>query len=257
MLSIILSSRVKDNPDSNLRQLFDSAAACITNPDDVEWLIRFDKDDDQRPPPSFFAAYPFTVRTYEWQRGEGRHQFNFDHTLLFSYTNPQSRFFLVVADDFQFTRRGFDQNILAIKDEYCFVNGFKHCFSEAIIAGDYDNPHVLRALINNCWNMMLPCCSRAILESIGGFGYQANADNFFTFMAWYLYHDFKVDLWRTIEPFYKRNPQNGRSGFGSSYNLNELDAEKMPQNHYYWRLVYKLARNIYLNYQYDYPNRKN
>src|SRR5580700_9363406 len=66
MLSVLFCSRVKDNPDSNLPRLLDSAIAYTTPPerDHIEFLIKYDDDDEYRPPDAFFARYPFPIRTF-------------------------------------------------------------------------------------------------------------------------------------------------------------------------------------------------
>ncbi len=88
MISVLFCSRVKDNPDSNLPRLLDSAAEHIT-PDEydkIEFLIKYDDDDDCRLPDAFFAKYPFRVRTFCWSRGEGRHSLHHAQEYLFTQT---------------------------------------------------------------------------------------------------------------------------------------------------------------------------
>ena len=72
MISVIFCSRVKDNPDSAVKRLLDSAVRHIEphERDQIEFLIKYDDDDDERPPDEFFAQYPFTIRTFQW-RGRG------------------------------------------------------------------------------------------------------------------------------------------------------------------------------------------
>src|SRR5262249_42391756 len=55
MLSVIFCSRAWGNPDSNLRRLLDSAVE-YTTPEErkqLEFLIKFDDDDELRPPQGF------------------------------------------------------------------------------------------------------------------------------------------------------------------------------------------------------------
>ena len=50
MLSVIFCSRVKDNPDSNIQRLLDSAVR-YTRPEErtqLEFLIKYDADDDAK-----------------------------------------------------------------------------------------------------------------------------------------------------------------------------------------------------------------
>src|SRR5436305_262714 len=123
MLSVLFCSRVKDNPDSNLPRLLDSAVAHLAphEYDKIEFLIKYDDDDDERPPDSFFARYPFAVRTFAWSRGEGRHSLHHAQEYLFAQRDPRSRFCLMTADDFCFFRSGFVSEILNMEDEFCIL----------------------------------------------------------------------------------------------------------------------------------------
>ena len=73
MISVIFCSRVKDNPDSALERLLDSAVMHIApeERDQIEFLIKYDDDDEQRPPDSFFDAIPsrFAVSSGRAARG--------------------------------------------------------------------------------------------------------------------------------------------------------------------------------------------
>ena len=62
-----------------------------------------------------------------------------------------------------------------------------------------------------------------------------------------MFERYNVDMWQTIAPFYTRNPTNGTSGYGISYNNMEMDGSKNPQNTYYYDLVAQQAKNLYLN----------
>jgi hypothetical protein len=61
-----------------------------------------------------------------------------------------------------------------------------------------------------------------------------------------LYDLYQVVIWQTIEPFYQRG---GGYGLGDTptYNNMELTAQKVPQNTYWFELLRRQARNIYLN----------
>src|SRR5262249_16563627 len=123
MLSVIFCSRAKDNPDSYLRRLLDSAVD-YTTPEErkqIEFLIKFDHDDELRPPKDFARAYPFRIKTFEWSRGEGRHSLHHAQEYMFAQRDPRSRFCLMTADDFYFTRGGFVSEILNIRDEFVII----------------------------------------------------------------------------------------------------------------------------------------
>ncbi len=245
MISLILSSRVKNNPDSNIGRMLESLSACVSLPSNVEVLIKYDSDDDAMPPKSLFDRYPITCRTFQWSRGEGRHSIHNDHMYLFAQHDPRSRFAMIVSDDFTFTRPGFDADILGIPDEFCFVG--QQALDLARCAGRMFDPEVQSYWVNNGWSVCLPCFTVRTAEVLQNFGWQCNADNWQTAMLIMMYEKFGVNLWRQISPYYARNPSNGRSGFGGSFNNMEIDGEKFCQNSYYFRLVEQQVVNLRLN----------
>src|SRR5262245_32291433 len=96
MLSVIFCTRATGNPDSNLRRLLDSAVDYTTAGErkQIEFLIKFDDDDELRPPNGFEAAYPFRIKTFVWSRGEGRHSLHHAQEYMFAQRDPRSRFCL-------------------------------------------------------------------------------------------------------------------------------------------------------------------
>ena len=103
MLSVIFCSRVKGNPDSNLPRMLDSAVAHTTPEEQrqIEFLIKYDDDDTERPPDSFFTQYPFRIRSFSFSRGDGRHSLHHAQEYLFAQRDPRSRWLLMTADDFR------------------------------------------------------------------------------------------------------------------------------------------------------------
>src|SRR5262245_50136577 len=114
MLSVLFCSRVKDNLDSDLPRLLDTAVETIRpeERDRIEFLIKYDDDDDARPPDSFFEKYPFQIRRFVYSRGEGRHGLHHAQEYLFAQRDPRSRWLFMTADDFYFTRPGWLTEIL-------------------------------------------------------------------------------------------------------------------------------------------------
>src|SRR6516164_9863919 len=148
MLSVLFCSRVKDNPDSDLPRLLGSAEAHIAahERDKIEFLIKYDDDDDQRPPDSFFAKYPFTIRRFVWSRGEGRHSLHHAQEYLFTQRDPRARFLLMTADDFYFTRTGFVSEILSVQEEFCIMGPIRPPIEA--FAGIYEQESAIRQ-----WNV--------------------------------------------------------------------------------------------------------
>jgi hypothetical protein len=249
MISVLFCSRVKDNPDSNLPRLLDSTVAHTTPRErsQIEFLIKYDADDDQRPPASFFARYPFPVRTFVWSRGEGRHSLHNAQEHLFTQRDPRSRFCLMTADDFFFTRTGFVSEILSIRDEFCIL-GWRRPPIESY-AGVYDQEAVVRQWVVACgaWS---PVVTGRLIEVCQNFGWQANVDSWLMGLSVVLYDLYKIVLWRQHAEFYARGGSFDRPasvGTAPTYNNMELTCDRGPLNKYWFELVRRQARNIYLN----------
>jgi hypothetical protein len=252
MISVLFCSRLKGNPDSNLPRLLDSAADLLTPRErgQIEFLIKYDDDDDQRPAPDFFAKYPFPVRTFVWARGEGRHYLHHAQEYLFTCRDPRSRFCLMTADDFYFTRGGFVSEVLAIPDEFCIVGHNRPPIES--FAGVYEREEAVRRWVVSfgCWS---PVISARLIEVCQNFGWQANVDSWLMGLSVVLYDLYKVVLWKTLPPFYERGGSYVRPasvGDAPTYNDMELTCDKGPLNKYWFELVRRQARNVYLNMEY-------
>ena len=247
MISVIFCSRVKDNPASNIKCLLDSAAD-YTNPEErkqIEFLIKYDDDDDQRPPDDAFVGYPFPIRRWVWSRGEGRHYLHHAQEYLFTQRDPRTRFCLMTADDFLFTRPGFVSEILAVPDEFCII-GHSRPLIESF-EGIYENEEAIRRW-NVAFGELSPVVSVRVIEVCQNFGWQSNVDSWLMGLSVVLYDLYRVAIWRAIEPYYQRG---GGYGLGDTptYNNMELTSQKTPQNRYWFELLRRQARNVYLNMQ--------
>jgi hypothetical protein len=245
MISILFSSRVKGNPDSDIRRLLDSVLATASPAElgQIEFLIKYDDDDDERPPDGFFAAYPFPVRTFVWSRGEGRHSLHQAQEYLFAQRDPRARFCMVTADDFYFTRPGWVSDILRIPDEFCIVGDLRPGIE--VFAGIYEQEAAVRKWAV-AFRMLAPAVSARLIEVCQNFGWQANVDSWLMALSVVLYDLYEVVIWRTVEPYYTRG---GGYGLGDTptYNNMEVTCRNGPLNKYWFELVRRQARNVYLN----------
>lgn len=245
MISILFCSRVKDNPDSNIARLLDSTVA-TTTPEErgrIEYLVKYDADDDARPPESLLQAYPFPVRTFQWSRGEGRHYLHHAQEYLFTQRDRRSRFILMMSDDFYFTRPGWVSEILAVQDEFCII-GRNRPPIEAF-AGIYEQEPAIRQ-----WNLtfgaMAPVLSTRFVEVCQNFGWQSNVDSWVMGLSIVLYDLYGLVIWKTLPEFYERGGGWG-TGDTPTYNNMELTGLKGPSNKYWFELLRRQARNLYLN----------
>jgi hypothetical protein len=254
MLSVIFCSRVQGNPDSNVPRLLDSAAAHVAphERDRIEFLIKYDDDDDGRPADGFFARYPFAVRTFCWSRGEGRHHLHHAQEYLFVQRHPASRFCLMTADDFTFTRPGFVSEVLDVEDEFAILGPIRPRIES--FAGVYEVDEVVRRWVID-FGPLSPVVSARLIEVCQNFGWQSNVDSWLMGLSVVLYDLYGIILWRKIDPFYERG---GGAGFGDTptYNNMELTYLQGPQNKYWFELLRRQARNLYLNIEYGSDLRK-
>ncbi len=254
MLSVLFCSRVKNNPDSNLPRLLDSAVTHLSPEEygQIEFLIKYDEDDDERPPDSFFSKYPFPVRIFSWSRGEGRHSLHHAQEYLFTQRDPRSRFCLMTADDFYFTRSGFVSEILSIEDEFCILGHRRPRIED--YAGIYEQEEAIRNWVV-AFGPWSPVVSSRLIEVCQNFGWQSNVDSWLMGLSVVLYDLYKIVLWRQHEEFYARG---GGYGLGDTptYNNMELTCQKGPGNKYWFELVRRQARNIYLNMEHGTDFRK-
>ncbi len=248
MISVLFCSRVKDNPASNLQKLLDSAVVHV-RPEErhrIEFLIKYDDDDDLRPPDDFFARYPFSIRRFVWSRGEGRHSLHHAQEFLFAQRDPRSRYCLMTADDFYFTRTGFVSEILSVPDEFCIIGHNRPPIEQ--YAGIYENEEAIRRWVV-AFGEMSPVVSARLIEVCQNFGWQSNVDSWLMGLSVVLFDLYGILLWRAIEPYYERT---GGYGLGDTptYNNMEVTSQKGPFNKYWFELVRRQARNIYLNMEY-------
>jgi hypothetical protein len=249
MISVLFCSRAKDNPDSGLRRLLDSTAAHTTpaEREQIEFLIKFDTDDDGRIPDAELAKYPFAVRTFAWSRGEGRHALHHAQEYMFAQRDPRSRWCLMTSDDFYFTRSGFVSEILAEEDEFCIL-GHRRPAIECY-AGVYEQEEKVREWVVS-FGPWSPVVSARLIEVCQNFGWQANVDSWLMGLSVALYDLYGVVIWKQHEEFYARGGACDRPascGLAPTYNNMELTNMVGPLNKYWFELVRRQARNVYLN----------
>ena len=248
MISVLFCSRAKDNPASALEHLLDSAVVCTTPEErsQIEFLVKFDDDDDQRMTDAALARYPFAVRPYCWSRGEGRHGLHHAQEYLFTQRDPRSRFCLMTADDFYFDRAGFVSEILSIEEEFVILGPVRPPIEK--FKGVYDTDEGVRGW-NSCFGNLSPVISSRLIEVCQNFGWQSNVDSWLMGLSVVLYDLYGIVIWQAFPEFYRRG---GGYGLGDTptYNNMEVTAQKTPGNKYWFELLRRQARNLYLNMEY-------
>jgi hypothetical protein len=254
MLSIIFASRVKDNMDSQLKNLLDSTFMCVDRDDypKIEFLIKYDWDDDNRPPDSFFAQYPFTIKPFVYARGEGRHYNNHHCEYLFANTNPSFKWVMNMSDDFVFTRKDFLKELEAIPDPYMVVGYTRPSFELNAKNNVYRQNFPVNFEHHNGIGELCPIFSRKLVEVSQNMGWQPNLDAWVVLLECTLYQMYGILLWSQIPKFYQRT---GTWGSGDTptfpgtdiYNNMTITGARLPKNPYLFTLIEQQAKNIYLN----------
>lgn len=251
MLSVLFCSRAKDNPDCGLGRMLESAADCTTPAEraNIEFLIKFDSDDDQRLSDAELAKFPFSIRTFAWSRGEGRHGLHHAQEYLFAQRDPRSRMLYMTADDFVFNRAGFVSDVLAEQDEFVIM-GHRRPLIESF-KGRWEQEEAVREWVV-AFGPWSPVISARLMEVCQNFGWQANVDSWLMGLSVALYDLYGIVIWKKHEEFYRRGGAGDRpaSTTPNTYNNMELTNLIGPKNKYWFELVKRQARNVYLNMTY-------
>jgi hypothetical protein len=227
---------------------------CVA-PEDVnkiEFLIKYDWDDENRPNNSFFDQYPFKVKTFVYARGEGRHYNHHHCEYLFANTDPSFKWIMNMSDDFVFTRHNFLKDLAAIPDEYMIVGYTNPTFVQNAVAGVYRKCFPVNFGNNNGIGELCPIFSRRLVETAQNMGWQPNLDAWVVLLEVTLYQMYRILLWKAVPQFYQRT---GTWGSGDTptfpatelYNNMTITGRRLPQNPYLFKLIEQQAKNIYLN----------
>jgi hypothetical protein len=151
-----------------------------------------------------------------------------------------------MADDFTFIRPDFVSEILDVPDEFCIIGPVRPNIEA--YAGIYENDDAIRRWVVG-FSSLAPVFTTRLMEVCQNFGWQSNVDSWAMGFSIVLYDLYKIVIWRTLESFYERG---GGWGLGDTptYNNMELTGLKGPQNKYWFELLRRQARNLYLNMEY-------
>lgn len=260
LITFIMCSRKKDNPDSKLKDFLDSLIKYIPDGEKskIEVLIKFDSDDtdsyrtilnrnygsvNRYDQPNFLATVPTYIRPFVYARGEGRRSLQNDYMFLFTQRNPHSKFISFVTDDCVFIRPNLFQFLNDLKNKDWVFMGDKE--PQAHIYRDWRKNQVWRTDVS-----MFPIVSTKIIECCGSMGFQTNIDNWLTLLHSILVQKYGLDFWvGTREKYINRiGGKSKESQYGARYNPMEIDNKFKCENDYYFDLVEQQAKNIFFNH---------
>jgi len=300
MLSIIFPSRFKNNPDNNLLEFLRSIYNTTSTEQrkNIEVLIKFDSDDDLVPDEFKIASLKeqyiistrqycqvatiegIKVRSFFYERGEGRSDINNVLSYLGTLVNPCSELIMNAADDFLFVTDSWYKELF---NKYNFAkkrNGGYIIFGEASTVTNYSysaKPHTFLDLpdfnqlisynagvnssaLNKYIGEYCPIFSKKIFNVLSGQFWMPSIDAYFALLNAFLVLKFNINIYCRLNNFYKRTSKNDlrhkRDKFiesgGTKYNFNEVSGYYgVPRNKSFYALVEQQAKNIYLNIKSD------
>lgn len=238
MVSIILSSRVKNNPDSNIHRLLKSIQSCGGDIENCEVLIKYDCDDDEKPKDEEFN-YPFNIKTFTWNRYDGRYSLHIDYQYLFLEIDKRSKLVINIADDFYFTRTSIFNELLSITDDYTIIFCHDHKESENDI--DY---RLYKKFFNDCELMVM---STKLITILGGFGFQPNTDNWTQLLHVILIQKYNINISKKVEVYYERSTSQTDWLNKKEYSIIRTYDFTKYNKEFYFDFVEQQSKNIYLN----------
>lgn len=265
LVTFLMCCRIKDNPDTNIIRTLDSIRRNIGDKelDNIEVLIKFDDNDEKvyqqlfnrnwqtdlkRVPgtyeqPNILKTYPFTIRYFQYSQGEGRYSLHNDYKFLFSQRNPNSKFISFITDDCILSSIELINTLKLLKNpNWSIIGNIK---PDASKYPDWKT--------SQQWKLEVtpyPIVSCKLFEILQNMGWQVNIDNWLTLIHVILVNQYNLDLWERIPSFFERSVQSAEYR-KQTYNPLDITNLKDCNNLYYFRLIEKQVKNIYLNYLND------
>lgn len=228
MFSAILTSRIKDNGDSNLPLLLQTIQERSSDFTNFEVLIKFDNDDYQAAAlAKGFSRYPFRINHIFDHRGRGANDMHIGYTSLLSITNDKSEFFVTLSDDFA-VQHEWDKTLLASlstmgqdgtpfeKWEMERLDGMNDPFIIQYLphpGGTMQNKYNLNWDAKNIENItgleIAPAFSRKLIELCGGFGHVSFTDAWIILLQHELCNSHNLNITRFTNKEYAKRLAQG------------------------------------------------
>jgi hypothetical protein len=166
---------------------------------------------------------------------------------MFAQRDPRSRWCLMTRRRLLLQPPRFVSEIMAVEDEFCIM-GHRRPPIETF-KGRYEQEEAVREWVVS-FGPWSPVVSARVFEVCQNFGWQANVDSWLMGLSVALYDLYGVVIWRQHHPFYDRGGEYERPasvGAAATYNNMEITNNVGPLNKYWFELVRRQARNLYLN----------
>ncbi len=191
-ISVLLASRKKGNPNSDLNGLLDSLKRWTSDYRSIEVVIRFDDDDDCFDLVQTFSFYPFPVKYLIGPQGSGYFDLCHYYNQILPLCNPDFNMAMCVADDMVVIEDAWEQKV----------------FQAAKGASKLFIIHQWLPNLNLSYDQMptsmhrvdeTPIWSRKLLELTGGIsGGGSTSDVWTVIIEWILKHRYRKSITRYI-----------------------------------------------------------
>lgn len=256
MISLLVTSRIDDNPNWGLPNLLEGLAEKSANHENFELLVKFDSDDQLVPDfVKTLKKYPFQIKHLVEPRGRGYIDIHIGYTRAMSLADPRSTVMGCFADDFVITAECWDEQVLAetnkFEDDIFIIHQIPH---PPFYRPSYkNNPFYMDFDLNHMDTIEVidegPFWSRKLLEICGGLGHVSFTDAWTLCLQWFLFHNYGINRTRfTSEPLIHRRlhedvdtEHSDRWHNDRKWNFEFIDSD------FYRTMVKNQARNIALN----------
>jgi hypothetical protein len=199
-ISILLASRRKGNPNSDLNGLLTSLQKQTSDHQSIEVIVRFDDDDDLNDILPTFSSYAFPVKYLIGSQGSGYFDLCRYYNEILPLCNRDFTMAMCVADDMVVVESGWEQKV----------------FNAARDAGEFFILHQWLPNLNLSYEQMpgsmhrvdeTPVWSRKLLELTKGIsGIGSTSDVWTVIIEWILKHRFRKSITRYIHRDYSYLP---------------------------------------------------
>jgi len=258
MISLLITSRIDDNPNWGLPNLLQSLVDYSTDYDNFEVVVKFDTCDSKVAGyvPQL-KKYPFAVKHIVEPRGRGYTDIHIGYTRAMRLADDRSFLMGAFADDFVVTQPNWDTTVLAetghFDDDIYMIHQRPHpCFYRPKFNEEPFYPHFSLdhmdelAVIDEG-----PFWSRKMLEICGGLGHVSFTDAWSLVIQWYLYEDHGLNRTRFLKQpqVYRVLHDEVDTREADRWDTDRRTNFEFIAGDFYRTMVQNQARNLALNIQ--------
>jgi hypothetical protein len=266
MISIFITSRVKDNINSNIEKLVNSLIKYSTSIDNFELLIKYDSDDDKAHKKiDFLKSIKINFKYIFGEKNRGYIDIHKGYNSLIPLASNNSLLFTCFADDFEICLNNWDSKLIdlvkKINSEYFIIHQRPHpptsrlSFFKIKYYPFYD--------INNFSDLYIideaPMWSPKLIKTIGSFGGVSFTDAYTLYIENILSNKYKMNMtyFTKKEIIYRNLNKNVDSEIAPrwltdrKYNFNYINSDKFKDDTEFEvkKIILALNKNLFFFYK--------